>query len=171
MDNEQIVLRLDAQYKLIIFDVDGTLTSTKSGKTFRESADDWEILPGRLAKCEELREQGVLLGLASNQAGVAFSWSKFTEAEMRLEMTTLSMLIDGCYTGICFSSPNEQALSWYYNPNDERRKPNPGMLLECMKHVGVDATETLFVGDRAEDEQAAKAAGISFAWAKDFFKD
>ena len=29
------------QYKLIIFDVDGTLTTTKSGATFRKTADDW----------------------------------------------------------------------------------------------------------------------------------
>lgn len=86
-------------------------------------------------------------------------------------MTTLSMLIDGCYTGICFSSPNEKALPEYYNANDPRRKPNPGMLLEGMKHVGVEASETLFVGDRDEDEQAAKNAGVDFVWAKDFFGD
>lgn len=63
---------MDKQYKFIVFDVDGSLVQPKSGKTFRETADDWQWLPGRLAKCDELRAQGVLLGIASNQAGVAF---------------------------------------------------------------------------------------------------
>lgn len=156
-------------YKFILFDVDGTLTTTKSGETFRKKADDWEMLPGRVEKCERLREEGVLLGLASNQAGVAFSWSNFSEIEIRLEMTKLSMLIDGCYVGVCCSSPNEKALPEYFNPNDPRRKPNPGMLLEGMKHVGVNAEDTLFVGDRPEDEQAARNAGIAFQWAHEFF--
>ncbi len=41
---------MDKVHKLVIFDVDGTLTTTKSGATFRESADDWQWLPGRLEK-------------------------------------------------------------------------------------------------------------------------
>lgn len=161
----------DTMYKFIIFDADGTLVTTKSGETFRQSADDWQMLPGREEKCDELREQGVLLGLASNQAGVAFPWSRFTEAEIRVELTALSILIDGCYTGVCCSSPNEKALPEYFNANDPRRKPNGGMLIEGMKHIGVEPHETLFVGDRPEDEGAAQSAGVAFQWAKDFFGD
>ena len=156
-------------YKFIIFDADGTLVTTKSGETFRKTADDWQMLPGRVEKCDELREQGALLGIASNQAGVAFPWSKFTEGEIRAELTITSMMIDGCYTGVCCSSPNEKALPEYFNANDPRRKPNGGMILEGMQHVGVEPEETLFVGDRPEDEQAAKAAGVEFMWADKFF--
>lgn len=158
-------------YKFIIFDVDGTLVKTKSGETFRKTADDWEMLPGRVEKCDELSEQGVLLGIASNQAGVAFPWSKFTEAEIRTELTLTSLMIDGCYTGVCCSSPHEKALPEYFNADDPRRKPNGGMIAEGMKHVGVEAEDTLFVGDRDEDEKAAKAAGVAFQWAWQFFGD
>lgn len=72
-------------YQLIVFDVDGTLTTTRSGATFRQSAYDWQWLPRRVEKCHELIADGVRLALASNQAGVAFPWSKFTEAEIRAE--------------------------------------------------------------------------------------
>jgi D-glycero-D-manno-heptose 1,7-bisphosphate phosphatase len=51
------------------------------------------------------------------------------------------------------------------------RKPLPGMLVEAMKDAGVAPEETLFVGDREEDRQAASAAGCAFRWAKDFFQD
>lgn len=33
-----------------------------------------------------------------------------------------------------------------------------------------DPDETLFVGDRPEDEEAAKNAGCAFQWADTFFK-
>lgn len=58
--------------KLVIFDVDGTLVSTKSGATFRKSADDWQWLPGRLQKLQTLDRLGVKLAVASNQGGVAY---------------------------------------------------------------------------------------------------
>ena len=49
------------------------------------------------------------------------------------------------------------------------RKPGPGMLLQAMNDTGVSAAETLMIGDRSEDAEAAQAGGCNFAWAKDFF--
>lgn len=43
-----------------------------------------------------------------------------------------------------------------------RRKPSGAMLLEAMAYHGVAADQTLFVGDRDSDEQAAKNAGVRF---------
>lgn len=69
-----------------------------------------------------------------------------------------------CYTH------STASIEQYRNENDERRKPNAGMLIEAMQAYHVSASETLYVGDRDEDEQAAKNAGCSFVWAKDFFE-
>jgi histidinol phosphatase-like enzyme len=49
------------------------------------------------------------------------------------------------------------------------RKPDKGMLKFLMDHFGVEANETLLVGDRDEDQAAALAAGCIFAWAKGYF--
>lgn len=155
--------------RLIIFDVDGTLTKTKSGETFRKTADDWEFLPGRLERCKELTEQGVALGLASNQGGVCFAWSKFTEEEIGKEIIRTGIAIGATWSCLCCSSPNEKALPKYFNPNDPRRKPNPGMLKEILEASGIAKEDALFVGDREEDREAARRAGIDFQWAEDFF--
>ena len=51
------------------------------------------------------------------------------------------------------------------------RKPEPGMLQHAIQLFQVELEETLFVGDRPEDEQAAKNANVDFMWAYEFFGD
>ncbi len=157
------------QYKLIIFDVDGTLTTTKSGATFRKSADDWQWLPGRLDKLKALRKQGVRLAIATNQGGVAFG--------LLDQSAILGELFAMCIAGgiprgglyICYNHPKASLPEFRYE--DHRRKPEAGMLFDAMADFEAVASNTLFVGDRPEDEQAAYKAGCDFAWAKDFFGD
>lgn len=156
-------------YSLYIFDVDGTLTTTQSGETFRKTADDWHFLPGRIEKCRELVKDGATLVLASNQGGVAFPWSKFSEAEIRAELEATAAQIGAQRVYVCCTIPNPKALPEYYHVSDTRRKPGPGMLLEAMTAAGVSPQETLMVGDRTEDEGAARAAGVDFIWADTFF--
>lgn len=155
--------------KLVIFDVDGTLVRTKSGNVFRQSADDWTIIPGRIEKCAELWQEGTKIAIATNQAGVAFEWSRFTEAEIQEEMETLALMINAAYLGICYTSTNEKAQPEYYNPDNPRRKPGPGMLLEAMEKCGVQPEDTIMVGDRKEDEEAAQRAGVIFVRVDQFF--
>ena len=157
--------------KLYILDIDGTLVVTKSGGTFRKSADDWQWLPGRLEKCKALRADGALFAIATNQAGVAFPWSKFTEAEMQAEIEKVAREIDAGFVAVCYTTPNEKALFAYYNPNDLRRKPGPAMLLEAMTFYQdqIDPGEVVMIGDRVEDRDAAEAASVAFIAADIFF--
>jgi len=156
-------------YKLLLFDVDGTLGKPKSGGDFRETADDWEFFPGRVEACRKLVADGAIIITVSNQGGVCFPWSKFTEAEICAVLDDTARQIGAMASLVACSSTNPKALE-KYRFDDPRRKPAPGMLLEAMAMTGVSAEETLMVGDRPEDEQAAKSAGVAFQWAEDFFK-
>lgn len=162
---------MEKQYKLIIFDVDGTLVETKSGATFRKGADDWQWLPGRLERLQELFRQGIYLSFASNQGGVAFGY--LSETEMLAELYVMVQQMLGTltpeffYMGVCFTHPKASIPE--YRQDDQRRKPGPGMLLEAMEHCYVEASETMMVGDRDEDRLAAETAGVDFAWAHMFF--
>jgi len=153
--------------KLIIFDVDGTLTSTKSGATFRKSADDWQWLPGRLAKLQELDRQGVKLAIATNQGGVAFGY--LGALEIRHELMKMSKEGHITWVEMCFSHPKATIAA--YQEDSPRRKPGAGMLLAILEASGEKPEDTLMVGDREEDEQAAKNAGVAFRWSRDFFGD
>ena len=156
-------------YKLIIFDVDGTLVTTKSGETFRKSADDWQWLPGRLEKLKALQEQGIHLGIASNQGGVAFGYMQARDIQAELRHMADAIPIHHEMLSICCQHP--QATIDLYRMDSERRKPKPGMLIELMGFADVAASDTLMVGDREEDLWAAKNAGVTFMGAAKFFED
>ncbi len=155
-------------YKLIIFDVDGTLVTPKSGATFRKTADDWQWLPGRLEKCKQLIDQKVTLALASNQGGVAYGY--FHEDAIKWELLkTAGAISPAVRYFYCFTHPTASRPE--YRKDDSRRKPGPGMLIEAMEHYHILPQDTLMVGDRPEDEQAAQAAGVHFMWADKFFRE
>src|SRR6266567_4592741 len=155
-------------YKLIIFDVDGTLATTKSGATFRKSAQDWQWLPGRLEKLHALKAQGIRLTIATNQGGVAFGYLQ--QSDILRELGAMARIAGipkgGLY--ICYTHPHAKLEQ--YRAEDNRRKPGPGMLMEAMKDFGTSPEETLYVGDLPEDEEAAKNAGVGFCLTGDFFE-
>ena len=155
------------QYKLAIFDVDGTLAIPKSGETFRRSADDWKLLPGRIERLKQLKADGVALAIATNQGGVAFG--HMMQKDIYIEICKLQDDLGIHRAYICYSHPYAKIDK--YRIDDDRRKPGPGMLLEAMQHAGVLPSETLMVGDRPEDEEAAKRAGVAFCLADEFFKE
>ena len=152
-------------YKLIIFDADGTLVTTKSGATFRKTADDWQWIHGRQSKIALLHLQGIKLAIATNQGGVAFGY--LDPHEIRAELRKVAEEAHIPFTAMCFSHP--QATIEQFKEDSPRRKPGAGMLLEVIQASGESKKETLMVGDRPEDEQAAQNAGVAFMWAEDFF--
>ena len=172
-------------YKLVLFDRDWTLTKPASGATFPKSIDDQQWMPGRLERLRELREQGIHTALVTNQGGA--TWGIFEPDAMCefLDKQCKESGIDAFF--VCFHDTSDKAQQRAkikaLTGNEDyqgytalykgchRRKPGPGMLLEAMDHFGVSPESTLFVGDRAEDQGAAQAAGTSFVWAWEFFGD
>lgn len=171
--------------RLILFDRDGTLTIPASGATFPKSIDDQQWMQGRLERLRELREQGVYTAIITNQGGAA--WGIFEPDAMCsfLDKQCKEARIDAFF--VCFHDTGEKAkerakIKALTGDEDyqgctalyrgyHRRKPGPGMLLEAMDHFGVSREETLFIGDRSEDERAAQAAETTFAWAWEYFED
>jgi D-glycero-D-manno-heptose 1,7-bisphosphate phosphatase len=158
-------MNVGSHVKLIIFDVDGTLVETKSGATFRKTADDWQWLPGRLEKLHQLEEQGVYTAVATNQAGVAFGYLERKDIKYEIGR----MVEEGHIIAvqICYAHPN--ATIEEYRAGSSDRKPGAGMLLAIIHDAKVQKANTLMVGDRPEDEQAAQNAGVAFMWADEFF--
>jgi HAD superfamily hydrolase (TIGR01662 family) len=171
-------------YKLIIFDVDGTIADRDSDQLYPAAAD-WFAQHGHRFH----------LALATNQGGVGLrhwmthdkknQWgnpNKYpTEEAIYNRMNTImdqisTLLWESVY--ICFAyqtkssgkwSPAPAGREWEPEWNPENRKPAPGMLHQAMLDANVRPTETLMVGDGDEDLHAAESAGCHFLTADTFF--
>ncbi len=94
--------------------------------------------------------------MVTNQSGISrgfYSWQQY-------EMVTEKMVnelakIDALPTAIYANGygPSDGEKSW--------RKPNPGMLFEASKDLGINLRESTIIGDRLSDLEAGANAGIT----------
>lgn len=78
--------------KICILDKDGTLTTPKSGHQFVQCPDDQVLLPGVAEAIAQLKSEGFVLAIASNQGGVAAGKKTFEFAldELKLSIRSLT---------------------------------------------------------------------------------
>lgn len=150
--------------KLYIFDMNGTLTNTP----FVDKVP-LAILPGRAEKLAELAATGAKLAIASNQGGVAFGFTTEQEATAEVAAIAGELNMHGFRVAFGHPSPKRGYEEYAAQEHLEKRKPAPGMLISLMKEFRVSASETMMIGDREEDRDAATAAHCQFMWTKDFF--
>lgn len=159
---------------LYIFDLDQTLVRPVEGLKVPNSIREQVIIPGVVEHCALLREDGAKLAIASNQGGVSLGICSLAEAQERVKDVAdkigavhwmISIFHEGATKDMSrFHIPYVGTVAQPYY-----RKPQPGMILHLMMQLRAVAPETLFVGDQESDCEAARNAGVQFAWAKDFF--
>lgn len=167
-------------YKLIIFDVDGTLSEYKTRQILPNVRETLAVLP-----------TGIKFAIASNQGGVGLRYwmetDKFgnaenypTEWDVRAQIEKLLKELNlEANTYLSFAYQSKQSGKWNPMPlasetdleswRHDWRKPEAGMLLRAMSDFGVSPEETLFIGDWSEDEEASNAAKCAFQHADIFF--
>jgi len=159
--------------QLLILDLDGTVRRcTVPGQPCPNRIGEQALLPGVVARIQTHLAAGGALAFATNQGGVGLG---FMTEEEHLEIVTelyALLVAEGLYR--LNDDPREVPVFTCPHAPDAGcscRKPAPGLLLHAMADAGIGAPNTLFVGDRASDRQAAQAAGCGFMWAWDWNPD
>lgn len=164
---------------LYLFDLDGTLI-TSYMDTPHKDYDNWGRLPRRYAILNKLRMQGHSIAIITNQGGAAFGFVTAAQVDAKLQQALrvlglASVRSDGSAKppAVYCALHDERGKPPFNDPTEAaRRKPSPAMILEALDdYPNAAAQGVLYVGDRPEDEQAAKAAGVPFQWAASFFAD
>lgn len=165
--------------RLLLCDIDDTLTGTISGAKFKQHSRDIKILNGADKALEEYqRKNRKIIGI-SNQGGVGAGHKTLEDAvsEMRYTLELFPALLciyicpdylgEECY---CITRRHCIEISEASKYKGKFRKPDPGMLLHALAAHDGDRTKSWYIGDRPEDEAAATNAGINFM-AADLWRD
>lgn len=157
-------------YTILISDLDGTLITTASGKTFAEDLTDFRIRKDVLDKINEIPRLFAII-IVTNQGGIPQYISK---EEFELKLKTIQFFIKE-YT-------NKNVVTRYcasLDKNDPRRKPNIGMLEETVgKFCDWMKGAILMIGDASgkpgqfsdSDKKTAENFGIDYMDVEDFLQ-
>jgi len=142
--------------RAVFLDRDGTINQEK-GYLFRIA--EFEFVPGTPEAIRLLNEAGFLVIVVTNQSGIARGY--YGEEQV----AALHSHIDGL-----LARSGARVDAWLYCPHHPSgegeyavacscRKPLPGMLLEAAARFDIDLANSVLIGDKRGDLEAAIAAG------------
>ncbi|KAF7774449.1 D-glycero-D-manno-heptose 1,7-bisphosphate phosphatase [Pseudoalteromonas citrea] len=147
--------------KAVFLDRDGVINVDHA---YVHKIEDFQFIEGVFDACQYFTEQGYLIVVVTNQSGIGRGY--YNEAQfhalsewMCQEFTRYGVAIAKVY--FCPHHP-KNALPEYLM-ECTCRKPQPGMLMQAIKEFDIDVTQSVMVGDKVSDIQAARAAGVNTA--------
>lgn len=143
----------------IFFDRDGVLNVDKA---YVHKVEDFEWVAGAREAVKLCNDRGYLTFVVTNQAGVARGYYGIEAVEdlhawMNEDLAKIGAHIDEFQ----YCPYHEEAVVERWRRASIRRKPAPGMILDCFRGWPVRKDASLLVGDRTLDLEAAAAAGIA----------
>lgn len=163
----------EAAVPLLCLDIDGTVRQGKDDALgrFVNGPEDVVVFPEAVEMMRRWKKGGGRVLGVSNQGGISLGFMSYQTAAAAMRETHRQT--GGLFDKICFCIHHPQAKS----PEFARcwcRKPSPGLVIEgaldLASHYGeyYPPYMGLMVGDRPEDEQCAKLAGLDFQWAAEW---
>lgn len=171
--------------RLLLIDKDHTLVRSRLGGN-PLIQKPWDQVPLAGVTLERLPYNKLIV--CSNQGGVdkGFKSIEFAILEMQFLLELFPQIDEVLFCPnfagtVCYrvwGQSEDQVIvytenSWetlYDIQNISYRKPSPGMLLLAMQLHGFGRSQTTYVGDRPEDQQAAEALGITYHHRDNFFE-
>ncbi len=145
--------------RAVFLDRDGVINKDHG---YVHLVDDFEYIDGVFDACLALKQMGYKLVVVTNQSGIArglYSEEQFHSLTewMDWNFADKGVELDGIY----YCPHHAEKGEGDYKVDCDCRKPKPGMLNDAAKFLKIDLSQSVMVGDKAEDMQAAKAAGVS----------
>lgn len=146
-------------HKALFLDRDGVV-NVDHGYVYQ--SDKFEFINGVFNTCKTFYDAGYKIIVVTNQSGIGRGY--YTESDflaltqwMKTQFNNHNIEITDVY--FCPHHP-KKALPEYLKQCD-CRKPAPGMLLQGIKEHNIDPKQSIMVGDKLSDMQAAQKAGIT----------
>jgi D-glycero-D-manno-heptose 1,7-bisphosphate phosphatase len=139
--------------KAIFLDRDGVVNHDPGDYT--TSITEFTILPDVVSTLVEWSEQGYVIIVITNQGGIAkdrYTFQDFYEIDDYMKSIFLEAGVAYVDTYFC---PHHDAISHCLC-----RKPHSGMIEKAIARHGIDPDQSLMIGDKWRDLEAAEGAGV-----------
>lgn len=158
-ERAQVELPQRVRRSAVFFDRDGVLNVDKA---YVHRIDDFEWITGAREAIKLCNDLGYLTFVVTNQAGVARGYYDVDAVHhlhdwMNRELAEIGAHIDEFQ----YCPYHEEGVVKAWRKASDRRKPAPGMILDCLDGWPVRKEASLLIGDKTQDLQAAAAAGIA----------
>lgn len=151
--------------KAAFLDRDGVINKDKA---YVHRWEDFEFVPGAIEGMQMLQDAGYSLVIVTNQSGLARGY--YTEAEylalteaLHQHLEVHGVKLDGVYHCPHHPKGTVHALA----VDCDCRKPAPGMLVQAARELGLSLPDSLLIGDKPSDIEAARSAGLRHAYSVD----
>lgn len=137
--------------KWVILDRDGVIN--EDSEAYIKSAAEWHPIAGSLEAIARLNQAGYRVCVASNQSGLGrglFDYDAFAAMNALLHRRLAEF--GGRIDALAFAPEAPEQAS-------DMRKPEPGMLTDLARRLGIQLDGIWFIGDKDSDLSAARAAG------------
>lgn len=148
--------------RAVFLDRDGVI-NLDTGYVGRWS--DFQFLPGAVEGLKRLQDAGYALVIVTNQSGLArgyFDEKDYLDlnAHMTAALRAQGVVLEGIYH--CPHHPEGIVGKWAVACGC--RKPLPGLILQAATELGIALSDSILIGDRLSDIQAARAAQMQAAY-------
>ena len=151
-----------APRKAAFLDRDGVINLDRA---YVSRWEDFEFVPGAIDAMRRLKEAGYALVIVTNQSGIARGY--YTEeqyqlltAAMREALADTGAAVEAVYH--CPHHPKGEVTELAIEC--DCRKPAPGMILRAARELNLSLADSILVGDKPSDIEAARAAGVGHAY-------
>jgi D-glycero-D-manno-heptose 1,7-bisphosphate phosphatase len=127
--------------------------------------EDFEFVAGAVDAMRALKQAGFALVVVTNQSGIARGY--YTEEQYQaLTIAMKQALVEaGAAVDAVYHCPHHPAGAVAGLAADcNCRKPAPGMIFRAARELNLSLPDSILVGDKPSDIQAARAAGVGRAY-------
>lgn len=127
--------------------------------------EDFEFMPGAIDAMRQLKQAGYALVVVTNQSGIARGY--YTETQYQALTTQMQQALAeaGAAVDAVYHCPHHpQGAVAELATNCDCRKPAPGMILQAARELNLSLADSLLIGDKPSDIEAARAAGVGRAY-------
>ena len=144
--------------KALFLDRDGIINVDHG---YVHKIENFEFVDGIFEICTLAIEKGYQIFVITNQAGIARGYYEIIDFEhltswMKAEFKKRNIEISGVY--YCPHHPVKGSNE--YKMDCDCRKPKPGMIFKAISDHNINIKQSIFIGDKISDMEAAAAAGI-----------